>query len=411
MANSEDFCEPINPCTWFRGALFCPLGNTKEMLARKYKSIVEKEVSSIIDNGGDKIQIVEESVRFLKSLGVSENGTSWLRTALLGPEEEMSMVTVTEKFFLTVMVLAVLTLLTRKMGMPEHLAYGQWWIHGLQISSIWCGLIYSECPIYLTPLVFGSNYLPMVIICMTLQTLSHDILMGLHALFLGSHFLLDFILQGLVLANLHLEYFINQLCERNYEIFEWVFDTIEEILDRSAKLCEHVIERVFGIHIHIPTIKNLSQGQRHLYRCVFIMVCITSRKKQFAATYGVIFVLLFGYHFNNIVGSTQLWHGLLVLWQKIKEQLHMHVWQRWRNMWEQIKERLCNNYFKIPAGLQPNRYHTRFYIGLNRLRVMEYGILIQVRPDFTHVGRRCFRVCGIHVFHGEPVSVPVAPHA
>ena len=99
------------------------------------------------------------------------------------------------------------------------------------------------------------------------------------------------------------------------------------------------------------------------------------------------------------------------LWQWIGEQLHRHLWLRWLNQWEIIKERLCENYLKMPAGLRPNRYHTRYYISLRRLRIVEYGIVIQVLPNLKHAGIRVFSFCGMHVFHGEPVPVPATPAA
>ena len=62
-------------------------------------------------------------------------------------------------------------------------------------------------------------------------------------------------------------------------------------------------------------------------------------------------------------------------------------------LWENKKEELCEDYFKMPGGLKPNQYHTRYYVGLSRIRIFEYGIVIQVLPNFKHVGDvgvRCF---------------------
>ena len=79
-------------------------------------------------------------------------------------------------------------------------------------------------------------------------------------------------------------------------------------------------------------------------------------------------------------------------------------------IWENKKKELCEDYFKMPGGLKPNQYHTRYYVGLSRIRVFEYGIAIQVLPNLRHVGIRCFSFCGIPIFQGDPVSVPVAPY-
>ena len=119
-------------------------------------------------------------------------------------------------------------------------------------------------------------------------------------------------------------------------------------------------------------------------------------------------MILFVINFFNIVGNTQLW---LTLCQSIKNQLHRQLWLRWLVLWENIKERICEDYLKMPGGLEPHRYHTRYYVGLNRLRVMEFGIIIRVLPDLSHEGIRCFDICGIAVYTGHPIPVPPAPYA
>ena len=389
------------------------------MAERKFGSFLEKlkdDLSSIVakGSGGDRASLLEKVARFLKEMGATEEEIS----SFLEPEEEENnmLVAVTEGIFITLLVLIVLTHLTNNMGMPEWLAFGQRWIYGVYISNMWCNLIYTECPIDLTPKIYLSKYLPIVFICMNLLHHTHEILMELNILFHGRHFVLDFILQGLVLANLYLEDLIRQLCEKSYELCEKLFETLESMLDRCAKLCEIVIEKVLGHHIHVPTILDLSQGQKHFYRCIVLMVCIESwnssqARGQFAGLGISSITILFWIHFYTIVGNTQLWLGWLTLWQSIKEQLNRHLWQRWLALWEKIKERLCEDYFKMPGGLRPNRYHARYYVGLNRLRFLEYGILIRVLPDLTHEGIRIFSFCGIHVFHGEPVPVPAAPYA
>ena len=409
MANSEMFCAPITPCTWYRGLFLCPLETEGEMMKGKWASFLEKlkdEISSIVLMGKEGGSLLEKLARYLEELGMTgEEISSFLETSF--PNMSVT-VTVT----LTILVLAVMTLLTNETGMPKWLAFSQRWSYGLYISSIWCDLIYTECPIDLSPITISSTQ---NFIWMALFRFSHEIVIGLHITFFGYHFVLDFILERLVLAHLSLADYSHQLCERSSELCEWLFDTFEFVWDKSAKLWELIIEKVFECHIHMPTLLNLSQRQRKLYRCTLLMVCIASkndiRSKQFKSLCISSVMFQFGYNFNNIVGNTQLWLGWLTLWQSIKDQLHRQLWLRWLALYENIKERLCKDYLKMPGGLEPNRYHTRYYVGLNRLRVLEYGIIIQVLPDLSHAGIRCFHICGIPVFNGHPVPVPTAPYA
>ena len=367
MAISEELCDPIYPCTWYRGDFLCPQDTGEENMDGKYVSFLQQlldEMTIELKEGRiDRATIMQTIRAFMETLGMTREDISSLLEQPRGePKEEMNVVmvtTVVEKLLLTILMLAILYLLTSKMGMPDDFAFGQKWIYGLYISSTWCDLFYRECPIYFTPMVFFSWYLPIVLICMFLQYGSHEILMILNVFLHGRHFVLDYILQGLVLANLKLEEFQRMLFEGSYGTFELLFDTLETMFDKGAKLCELIIERIVQSHIHMPTIKNLSQGQRHFCRCILLMVCVALRDVGFAGLCLGSIAHMFCINFNATVGNT-------------------HLWQKWLNHWESIKERICEEYFKMPAGLQPNRYHTRYFIGLDRIRVFEYGVIIQV---------------------------------
>ena len=403
MAISEEFCDPIHPCTWYRDGFLCTQPIPEEVMGRKHVSFLQKlldEMTSIIESGkGDRAVLLQTIVGFMENLGLTGEEISDILESRHEPEYEpeteiiKTMVTVTENLFLTILVLAVLNLVTTKIGMPDHMAFCQSWIYALCISSTWCDLFYAECPVYLTPMVFLSKYFPMLLICWTLQFFSHEFLMILNVFFTGRHFVLDFILQGLVLANLSLEQFLHKLCEKSYELWELIFDAIETLFGRSARLCKLLMEKLLGHTIETPAMLELTEGKKHFYRCILLMVCLTWQDDAMFRGICIGSIMqLFWVHFGTAVGNTQLW-------------------QRWLNTWEGIKERLCEDYFKMPGGLQPHRYHTRYSIGLMRIRLFEYGIRIQVLPDLTHMGIRCFTFCGIQVFQGEPVPVPVAQYA
>ena len=71
--------------------------------------------------------------------------------------------TAIEGWFLTILVLAILTLLTNHMGMPEWHSTSQRFFYGLYISNIWCDLVYSECPIdFLNPTSLGNTNIMML---------------------------------------------------------------------------------------------------------------------------------------------------------------------------------------------------------------------------------------------------------
>ena len=144
-------------------------------------------------------------VRFMEDLGLTGEEISHILESRHQPEYEpeteviMNMLIITKKVWVTILVLAMVNLVTIKMGMPDHMAFCQSWIYALCISSTWCDLFYAECPVYLTPMVFLSKYFPMLLIIWTLQFFSHEFLMILNVFFMGRHFVLDFILQGCTL--------------------------------------------------------------------------------------------------------------------------------------------------------------------------------------------------------------------
>ena len=310
----------------------------------------------------------------------------------------------------TILNLAMLWRLSNKMTTPFE-AVSFWW-YGTFILRTWCDLINVETPIVLDK----KNSLLYTIFGYTIFYME-AILVGLF----GHHFMLDYVLNGLLLARLSLANYSHQLSEKCNDLCEWVFDMFENLCDRIAKLCQISIEKVFKRQMHIPTIKDLSQGQRQLYQYILLTVCIAIRcvfdtydRKAFVYQEPIANCLanltsLLWMNFDNLVGNTQLWQRWLALWGTIKDQVHRQLWLRCLALWENISAKICEDYLKMPGGLEPNQYHTRYFVGLDRLRLLEYGILIQVLPDLTHMGMRCFQIFGITVFNGDHVPVPTAP--
>ena len=238
----------------------------------------------------------------------------------------------------------------------------------------------------------------------------------------GNHFILDYILNGLFMASLSMSNYLNQLSEKCHDLCEWCFDLFETICDSTSNLCETGIEKVFERQMHVPTIKNLSQEQRQIYQYIMLTLFIAIRcmvqDKTSTAHYialesirlclvnltPLLWIVLY-----NLVTNTQLWQGWLAIWETIKDQLYRQLWLRLLALWEIISEHICEGYLKMPGGLEPNRYHTRYFIGTNGLRLFEYGVFIQVLPTMSHVGIRRFNFCGIPIFNGDPVPVPAAP--
>ena len=314
--------------------------------------------------------------------------------------------------YTTILVLAVLWRLSNKMTTPFQLI-NHWW-YGTFILRTWCDLINVETPIGLD----RENFLLYNIVGFTLLS-SEAILVGLF----GHNHLFDYILNGLLLACLSFANYSHHLSEKCNGLCEWVFEVFENLCDRLAKLCQISIEKVFKRKMHMPTTKDLSQGQRQLYQYILLTICIAIRGWHIAMERKVVgyqltepitdcLVNLSGLlwmNFDNLVSNTQLWQGWLALWGTIKDQVHRQLWLRCLALWENISAKICEDYLKMPGGLEPNQYHTRYFVGTDRLRLLEYGVHIQVIPDLRHVGMRCFQICGITVFIGDHVLVPTAP--
>ena len=315
----------------------------------------------------------------------------------------------------TILVLAVVWRLTNQMTLPQSMALHNHWWYGIFLLRTWCDLINVETPFGLD----GSRFSAQHFLLFGLYACGENIIAG----FFGHHFMLDYVLNGLLLAFFSLSNYTNQLSEKCYDLCEWVFDMFENLCDRIAKLCQISIEKVFKCQMHMPTIKDLSQGQRQLYQYILLSVCIATRcvfdtydRKVFVyqlaepiANCLANLTSLLWMNFDNLVGNTQLWQRWLALWGTIKDQVHRQLWLRCLALWENISAKICEDYLTMPGGLEPNQYHTRYFVGLDRLRLLEYGILIQVLPDLTHMGMRCFQIFGITVFNGDHVPVPTAP--
>ena len=255
--------------------------------------------------------------------------------------------------------------------------------------KIWCDLTSTEFPSNCTSHLGLFSESPLFIVHIITE-IPNEVVVQLHLELLGFHHILDVIINRLLLNHLALMSCLKQAGEWCYDLCEWIFDTLEQQCDKITKLGMFIIKKLFRKQQNITNILELSQEQRHFYNCIMFLACA-------------------GYHIkiSNVPGSI-----MLIIWNNYAYNINQKLWQTCLNLsewilqlWERIAETLCEGFMKMPSGLQPNQYHTRYFLGLNRFHLFEYGILIQVLADQSHVGMRCFHICGIHVFTG--VAVPV----
>ena len=290
--------------------------------------------------------------------------------------------------------------------------------HGLFILNIWCDLINVQSPIDRDAHSLSIRSLGLYGLCSLLYNSGEIILVG----FLGHHFMLDCVLNGILLVGLYMSNYISQLSEKCSDMCDRAFDMLESLCGGFSKLSEIGIRKIFKCQIHVPTVKNLNQGQRQIYQYILLTVFIATRslKQDGRVTAKYIFlesmtlcttnlIYIIWNNFDNLVGNTQLWQKWLAMWETIKDQLYRQIWLRWLALWQKIQEKICEDYLQMPGGLEPNQYHMRGYIGTHRLRFLEYGVFIFIQPDLIHVGQRRFIICGILVIAGDLVPVPTAP--
>ena len=301
--------------------------------------------------------------------------------------------------FNTILILAILWRLKNQMALSGTYGYYDRLHCGLLILNTWCDLMNVESRIYIKG-NFSVHFFFFIF---------YQFVESITVTFFGSHLI-----------------YVNQLYEKCNDICEWFLDLLESLWDGISKCCEIGIERVIKYQMQVPTIKNLSLGQKQLYQYILLSFLIAIRgllqERKATAIYIAITslamcltnlsILLWINFFNS-----QLWMKMLTLWETnhLTVLLHRQLWLRWLALWEKVKEKVCKEYLKMPGGLQPNQYHTRYYIGTNRLRIIEYGVFVEVLPDLSHVGRRCFLFCGFNGiwlmgFHlGDREPVPTAP--
>ena len=313
----EHFCEPIDPCTWYGGEFLCPVivpvfpdETVQDVMDRKRNSFIIKfydEMGRIATDGGSRTSILRKIIKHIDSFDGAFDGVYQQLPNVLAfkEKEEMFHIRIMEGLIVTVLLLALLTLVTSKLGTPGWVAIGQRWTYGLFISNIWCDLIFKECPVDINSMVYFSKSNLMTQICLFGLYNIHNIIIALNIVLLGHHFVLDFILQGLALASFYLNEFLDQLCERSYELCQLPFDAMESVLDWSAKFCKFIIEKVLKCQVHMPSIKNLGQGKRQSYRCFLLMTFIAARNPQYISLGVYSLIFLFLSHFNTIVGNTQ----------------------------------------------------------------------------------------------------------
>ena len=306
----EHFCEPIDPCTWYKGRLLCP-DLQQDVIDRKHNSFIIKfydEIVRIVADGGSRPFILRKIIKLIESFGgafdlVYEHHP---HVRDFKEKEEMFMVRAVEGLILTVLLLAVLTLVTSKIGTPGWVTVGHRWRYGLFILNIWCDLIFTECPVDIKSVLSAKDPWTFIIhIYWILLLIVHHGLVALNIILMGHHFLLDVVLQRLVLASFYTNEFLHQICERSYDLCELLFDAMESVLDWSAKFCKFIIAKVLKCQVHMPSLKNLSQGKRQSYRCFLLMTCIAARNPRYISLGVYSLTFLFYSHFNTIVGNTQ----------------------------------------------------------------------------------------------------------
>ena len=117
----------------------------------------------------------------------------------------------------TILVLAILWRLANQMALSESFSFYNRWRYGELILNMWCDLIKVESPIGLFSLQSFLIFLLLVS--------GEAILVGL----LGQHLVLDYVLNGLLLARLSMSNYINQLSEKCNDLCERFFDMFESI--------------------------------------------------------------------------------------------------------------------------------------------------------------------------------------